>query len=116
MKYSRAWICVFRQNTGIKLVKKIGTAKSNRNFGTKTHLLLENLVKDSGIKIPIPCPNLSYLLGKTNHSRIVENLSRRNEITIDQASKLVEELHEKKQEVMKHLKDIRILRSQILSS
>ena len=101
MKYSRAWICVFRQNSGIKLVTKIGTAKSNRNFGTKTHMLLENLYKDSGIKIPIPCPNLSYLLGKTNHSRIVENLSKRNEITIEQASKLVEELHEKKQEVMK---------------
>ena len=75
------------------------TITSKCAFGSKGQLLIENLCKKPGPNIPTPAPNINYLLNKINYQNVIENLSKRTEITKEEASKLVDDLYKTKEEL-----------------
>ena len=47
--------------------------------------------------IPIPSPDLVYLLNKANYLKVIENLSKRTEVTQEEATKVLENLYKLKE-------------------
>jgi seryl-tRNA synthetase len=70
-------------------------------FGTKAQSLLNDSCKKSVPQVPLPSPDLSYLLSKGNRTAIIENIAKRTEISYERASALVEELYQTKEELKK---------------
>ena len=112
MKYQRPIRYVLEQKRYIKTVVRNGGFQKSGTFEFSTQTLgLNDLVKDlvkdlkkqspPKLQFPIPCPDLSYLLNKSNGKNIVENLARRTEITLEQAARSLKLLYQAKEEVIK---------------
>ena len=100
MKYFKRLKCILEMKPHISPTNMCTLVKKCR-FGTKTQSLIHDLYKTPGPQIPFPSPDINYLLSKVNRSDIISNLAKRTEISYEEASKLVEKIHQIKEELQK---------------
>ena len=103
MKYKRPIQYILEQKSMIKHIVRNGYLMTYSTRGLSSRTLVKDLKEQvpPSIQVPTPSPDLTYLLNKINRTNIIENLSKRTEITLEKATNYLELLYQAKEEVIK---------------